>query len=141
MQQGCLPRGGMRFAAVHGRRRGAGPPACERGTSPPVTIPRCQKGRPAPFFIAGASAAPRPISNGIPMLNRLLTRVFGSRNERLLGQLGGIVKKVNALEPQMQALSDEQLKGKTPEFQARIRNGESLDKLLPEAFAVCREAS
>jgi len=75
------------------------------------------------------------------MLNSLLTRVFGSRNERLLGQLGGIVKKINALEPQMQALSDEQLKAKTPEFQERIRQGESLDKLLPEAFAVCREAS
>ncbi|HEY0310225.1 MAG TPA: preprotein translocase subunit SecA [Luteimonas sp.] len=75
------------------------------------------------------------------MLNRLLTSVFGSRNERLLKQLGGIVRKINALEPQMQALSDEELKGKTPEFQQRIANGESLDKLLPEAFAVCREAA
>src|SRR5690554_5137336 len=75
------------------------------------------------------------------MLNRLLTSVFGSRNERLLKQLGGIVKKINALEPQMKALSDEQLKAKTPEFQQRIANGESLDKILPEAFAVCREAS
>jgi len=75
------------------------------------------------------------------MLNSLLTRVFGSRNERLLGQLGGIVKKINALEPQMQALSDAELQAKTPEFQERIRKGESLDKLLPEAFAVCREAS
>jgi preprotein translocase subunit SecA len=75
------------------------------------------------------------------MLNRLLTSVFGSRNERLLRQLGGIVKKVNALEPQMQALSDADLQAKTPEFQQRIAKGESLDKLLPEAFAVCREAS
>ena len=75
------------------------------------------------------------------MFNRLLTSVFGSRNERLLKQLGGIVKKINALEPQMQALSDEQLQAKTPEFQQRIANGESLDKILPEAFAVCREAS
>ncbi|HVQ34216.1 MAG TPA: hypothetical protein VMS49_09785, partial [Lysobacter sp.] len=75
------------------------------------------------------------------MLNSLLTRVFGSRNERLLGQLGGIVKKVNALEPQMQALSDAELQAKTPEFKQRVANGESLDKLLPEAFAVCREAS
>ena len=75
------------------------------------------------------------------MFNRLLTSVFGSRNERLLRQLNGIVKKINALEPQMQALSDEALKAKTPEFQQRIANGESLDKILPEAFAVCREAS
>jgi preprotein translocase subunit SecA len=75
------------------------------------------------------------------MFNRLLTSVFGSRNERLLRQLNGIVRKVNALESQMAALSDEQLQAKTPEFQQRIANGESLDKLLPEAFAVCREAS
>ncbi|MCA1714647.1 MAG: preprotein translocase subunit SecA, partial [Gammaproteobacteria bacterium] len=75
------------------------------------------------------------------MLNRLLTSVFGSRNERLLRQLNGIVKKINALEPQMQALSDDELQGRTPELKARIADGESLDKILPEAFAVCREAS
>ncbi|HVI25893.1 MAG TPA: preprotein translocase subunit SecA [Xanthomonadaceae bacterium] len=75
------------------------------------------------------------------MLNRLLTSVFGSRNDRLLRQLSAIVRKINALEPQMQALSDAELQAKTPEFQQRIANGESLDKLLPEAFAVCREAS
>ena len=75
------------------------------------------------------------------MLNNLLTSVFGSRNERLLKQLSGIVKKINALEPQMQALSDDALKAKTGEYKARIAKGESLDKLLPEAFAVCREAS
>lgn len=75
------------------------------------------------------------------MLNRLLTGIFGSRNERLIKQLGGIVKKINALEPQMQALSDEQLQAKTAEFKERVAKGESLDKLLPEAFAVCREAS
>ncbi|MGY3265918.1 preprotein translocase SecA subunit [Lysobacter sp. HA35] len=75
------------------------------------------------------------------MLNSLLTRVFGSRNERLLRQLQRSVDKINALEPQMQKLSDEELKAKTPEFQERIRNGESIEKLLPEAFAVCREAS
>jgi preprotein translocase subunit SecA len=75
------------------------------------------------------------------MLNRLLTSVFGSRNERLLRQLGGIVKKINALEPQMKALSDAELQAKTPEFQQRIAKGETLDKILPEAFAVCREAS
>jgi len=75
------------------------------------------------------------------MLNSLLTSIFGSRNERLLKQLSAIVKKINALEPQMQALSDEALKAKTAEFKERVGKGESLDKLLPEAFAVCREAS
>ncbi|HRN62891.1 MAG TPA: preprotein translocase subunit SecA, partial [Luteimonas sp.] len=75
------------------------------------------------------------------MLNRLLTSVFGSRNDRQIKQLGGIVKKINALEPQMQALSDAELQAKTPELRQRIADGESLDKVLPEAFAVCREAS
>ncbi|MCR6497349.1 preprotein translocase subunit SecA [Thermomonas sp. S9] len=75
------------------------------------------------------------------MLNSLLTSIFGSRNERLLKQYGAVVRKINALEPQMQALSDEALKAKTAEFRERIGKGESLDKLLPEAFAVCREAS
>jgi len=75
------------------------------------------------------------------MLNRVLTSVFGSRNERLLKKLDGIVAKVNALEPKLQALSDDELKARTPEFQQRIRDGETLDKILPEAFAVCREAS
>ncbi len=75
------------------------------------------------------------------MINSLLTSVFGSRNERLLKQLNSQVKKINVLEPQMQALSDEALKAKTEEFKARIANGETLDKLLPEAFAVCREAA
>ena len=75
------------------------------------------------------------------MFNSLLTSIFGSRNERLLKQYGANVRKINALEPQMQALSDEALKAKTDEFKGRIAKGESLDKLLPEAFAVCREAS
>ena len=75
------------------------------------------------------------------MLNRLLTSIFGSRNDRFVKQLGGIVKKINAFEPQMQALSDAELQAKTPELKARVANGESLDKVLPEAFAVCREAS
>ncbi|NCT72792.1 MAG: preprotein translocase subunit SecA, partial [Xanthomonadaceae bacterium] len=75
------------------------------------------------------------------MINNLLTRVFGSRNERLLKQLHRTVDKINALEAELQKLTDEQLKAKTPEFQQRIAGGESLDKILPEAFAVCREAS
>ncbi|MBN6149989.1 preprotein translocase subunit SecA [Xanthomonas sp. AmX2] len=75
------------------------------------------------------------------MINSLLTRVFGSRNERQLRQLTRIVAKVNALEPEMERLSDEQLQAKTPELRARVAGGETLDKVLPEAFAVCREAS
>ena len=75
------------------------------------------------------------------MLNRLLTSVFGSRNDRFVKQLEKIVAKINALEPQMEALSDAELQAKTPEFKTRVANGESLDKILPEAFAVCREAS
>ncbi len=75
------------------------------------------------------------------MINSLLTRVFGSRNERLLKQLQRSVTKINALEPELEKLSDDALKAKTPEFQKRIADGEALDKILPEAFAVCREAS
>jgi preprotein translocase subunit SecA len=75
------------------------------------------------------------------MINSLLTRVFGSRNERLLKQLDRLVARINALEPDIQKLSDDELKAKTPEFQKRIAEGEALDKVLPEAFAVCREAS
>ncbi|HEV8693532.1 MAG TPA: preprotein translocase subunit SecA, partial [Lysobacter sp.] len=75
------------------------------------------------------------------MLNSLLTRVFGSRNERLLRQLQRSVDKINALEAELEKLSDAELQAKTPEFQQRVLDGESLDKILPEAFAVCREAS
>ena len=75
------------------------------------------------------------------MINSLLTRVFGSRNERLLKQLQRSVGKINAMEPELEKLSDEALKAKTPELQQRIADGESVDKILPEAFAVCREAS
>ncbi len=75
------------------------------------------------------------------MFNNLLTGIFGSRNERLLKQYGAIVKKINALEPKMKALSDEELKAKTAEFRTRIAEGQTLNRILPEAFAVCREAS
>lgn len=74
------------------------------------------------------------------MINSLLTRVFGSRNERQLRQLNRIVAKINVLELEIEKLSDEQLQAKTPEFKQRIADGEALDKVLPEAFAVCREA-
>ena len=75
------------------------------------------------------------------MLQSLFKKVFGSRNERLVKQYLQKVKAINALEPAMEKLSDAELAGKTAEFKSRIEQGESLDKLLPEAFAVVREAS
>src|SRR5512137_3149243 len=74
------------------------------------------------------------------MISNILTRIFGSRNERLLKQYGHSVRAINALEPAMAALSDADLAGKTAEFKTRIANGETLDAVLPEAFAVVREA-
>ena len=74
------------------------------------------------------------------MISGILKKVFGSRNDRLVRQYGQTVKKINALEPAMQALTDEQLQGKTAEFRQRLEKGETLDALLPEAFAVVREA-
>ncbi|RFP10851.1 MULTISPECIES: preprotein translocase subunit SecA [unclassified Duganella] len=71
----------------------------------------------------------------------LLTQIFGSRNQRLLKQYQKTVREINALEPAMEKLSDAELQAKTPAFKERIANGESLDAILPEAFAVCREAS
>ncbi|MRR49596.1 MAG: preprotein translocase subunit SecA [Rhodocyclaceae bacterium] len=74
------------------------------------------------------------------MFSGLLKKIFGSRNDRLIRQYSQTVVRINALEPQMQGLSDEQLTAKTTEFKQRHANGESLDDLLPEAFAVVREA-
>ena len=70
-----------------------------------------------------------------------LTKIFGSRNDRLIKQYRRKVAVINKLEPEMKALSDEQLKAKTAEFRQRLADGASLDSLLPEAFAVVREAS
>jgi preprotein translocase subunit SecA len=75
------------------------------------------------------------------MLNRALTTLFGSRNERVLRQLSKNVARINAFEPEFEKLSDEGLRAKTTEFKQRIANGEPLDKLLPEAFAVVREGA
>ena len=75
------------------------------------------------------------------MLPKLLTSIFGSRNERLLKQYRRVVAQINALEPGLEALSDEQLRAKTDEFRERHAKGETLDALLPEAFAVVREGS
>ncbi|MDH4180963.1 MAG: preprotein translocase subunit SecA, partial [Betaproteobacteria bacterium] len=74
------------------------------------------------------------------MISNILTRIFGSRNERLLKQYGQQVRAINALEPAIAALSDEALRNKTAELKARVAAGETLDAVLPEAFAVVREA-
>lgn len=74
------------------------------------------------------------------MFAPLLKKLFGSKNEREVKRMLKAVQSVNALEEQMIALSDEQLRGKTEEFKGRLAKGETLDKLLPEAFAVAREA-
>ncbi|MBP8921997.1 MAG: preprotein translocase subunit SecA [Thauera sp.] len=74
------------------------------------------------------------------MLSGLLKKIFGSRNDRLVRQYMSTVRKINALEGAISALSDEALRGKTAEFKERLASGETLDALLPEAFAVVREA-
>ena len=75
------------------------------------------------------------------MATNFLTKLFGSRNDRLLKQYRKTVERINALEPQFEKLDDEALKAKTDEFRQRLAQGETLDALLPEAFAVVREAS
>ncbi|RKS84440.1 protein translocase subunit secA [Orbus hercynius] len=75
------------------------------------------------------------------MLLKLLTKLVGSRNERVLKTMRKRVEKINALEPAMASLSDEELKAKTVEFKQRLADGKSLDSILEEAFAVVREAS
>ncbi len=75
------------------------------------------------------------------MIKKVFKKVFGSRNDRLVKKMQKTVGQINALEPEMKTLSDEALKGKTAEFRQRVEQGESLDALLPEAFATVREAS
>ncbi|MBF4335786.1 preprotein translocase subunit SecA [Vibrio anguillarum] len=75
------------------------------------------------------------------MITKLLTKVIGSRNDRTLRRLKKIVKEINNYEPTFEALTDEELKAKTVEFRQRLEQGETLDQLLPEAFATVREAS
>ena len=75
------------------------------------------------------------------MFVNLLTKIFGSRNSRLIKRLSHDVARINALEPELRALSDEQLTAKTAEFRARLTQGATLDDLLHEAFAVVRESS
>lgn len=75
------------------------------------------------------------------MLASLIGGIFGTKNERELKRMRKIVEQINALEPTISALNDADLSAKTQEFKERFKNGESLNKLLPEAFAVCREAA
>ncbi len=75
------------------------------------------------------------------MITNFLTKIFGSKNERELKKLSLVVENINDLEPQMQAMSDEQLRARTALFKERLEKGESLDDILPEAFATVREAS
>ena len=74
------------------------------------------------------------------MISNILTRIFGSRNERLLKQYGQVVRQINALEPAVAALTDDGLREKTAELKSRVAGGAGLDDVLPEAFAVVREA-
>ena len=71
----------------------------------------------------------------------LLTKIFGDYSQKELKRIVPIQKKVLALEEEYSALSDAELQAKTPEFKERLANGETLDDILPEAFAACREAS
>lgn len=75
------------------------------------------------------------------MLIKLLTKVFGSRNDRTLRRMRKAVNVINGMEPAMEKLTDDELKAKTAEFRARLEKGETLESLIPEAFAVVREAS
>ena len=75
------------------------------------------------------------------MLAPLIKKIFGSKNDRQLKRMGKVVKVINALEDELLQLADEQLQARTGEFKARLEKGESLDHIMPEAFAVCREAS
>ena len=74
------------------------------------------------------------------MLGTIIKKIVGSKNERELKRLWPIVERIGAMEPEMQQLSDDQLRNKTSEFKERFAKGESIDSILPEAFAVCREA-
>ena len=75
------------------------------------------------------------------MVTTLLAKVFGTQHKREMKRLQPIVDQINSFEPGLKALSDSQLQQKTSEFKARLAKGETLDQILPEAFAVCREAS
>ena len=70
----------------------------------------------------------------------IIEKIFGTHSENELKRIYPIVDRIEALEPEMEALSDEELRGKTKEFKERLKEGETLDDILPEAYAVVREA-
>ncbi len=74
------------------------------------------------------------------MIGNILTKVFGTRHDREVKKIRPLIEKINSFEPAVQTLSDEELQAKTPEFKERLEKGETLERLLPEAFAVVREA-
>src|SRR6218665_4113357 len=75
------------------------------------------------------------------MVQKILSSMFCTKHERDMKKLRPLIAKINSLEPAMQALTDSQLQAKTPEFQERLKKGETTEDILPEAFAVCREAA
>lgn len=75
------------------------------------------------------------------MIKKIVTKIFGTKHQREMKRIQPVVDKINSYEPQMQALSDDQLKAKTDEFKKRLQSGETVNDILAEAFAVCREAS
>ena len=75
------------------------------------------------------------------MIQKIFAKVFGTSHQREMKKIQPIVNKINSLEAEMQNLSDEQLQNKTKEFQERLKKGQTVNEILPEAFAVCREAS
>src|SRR5581483_8849377 len=81
------------------------------------------------------------VMNPIALLGKAVRKIIGSRNERILRRLQRVVARINALEPATAALGDDALRAKTAEFRERLNRGEALDALLPEAFAVVREAA
>ncbi len=81
------------------------------------------------------------LNNLVEGVSKGLRKIFGSRNERLLVEMRPVVEQINALEEKIRSLSDEQLGQKTEEFRSRLAGGESVDAILPEAFAVVRETS
>ena len=74
------------------------------------------------------------------MVNNIFKKIFGSRNERLVKRLSKTVSEINRLEPELEQLTDEDLRARTEAFRSRLEAGENLDALMPEAFAVVREA-
>ena len=75
------------------------------------------------------------------MFSKVAKTLFGSRNDRIIKKLRQRVPRINKLEPELQALDDDALRARTDQFRARLEAGETLDQLLEEAFAVCREAA